>query len=224
MNVYTYYTHLDGPAGLWDDYDQLKLIDLWRKSWAKQGWTPIVMDESWAKRHPRYREFKQKFWSLPTEYGHEYDGSCLLRYAAMSAAGGGMMTDYDVMNYSFSTVAPDPHWLRLYTGNTPISTGCCLAPYELYEGICQLFMEWEPGPEDWNPNAKPPQMHCSDMTYLLHCLDGRKNNPGWIQSKPGCSIYPDTDWKTAPMVHFTYAVRAAGHWPKWKAVEAMRPI
>ena len=225
MNVYCYYEPIEGPAGLWDSSDQRRLIDVWRRSWSRQGWNPVVMDESWARRHPRFKEFKEKFWSLPTEYSNAYDGPCFMRYAAMSAAKGGLLVDYDVMAYDFPTVAPDPQVMRFYGGNVTTNTGCCLAPMELYEGLCQLFMEWTPDQRDWNPNAKPPQYHCSDLSFICQCMGGVREKPAWLQyRKNTCIIWGQPGWEAAPMVHFGYELRAAGRWPKADWVEKLRPF
>ncbi len=223
MRVYTYYMPV---AGLWDESSQRKLIDVWARSWAKQGWEPIVLNEGDAVKHPRYKEFKQKFWSLPTEYGHDYEGACFMRYAAMSACGGGMMVDYDVINYYFKPCVPDPKRMIFYSdqsaGQTE-STGATLAPYELYEGLCQLFMEWTPTQMDWNGCAKPPQFHCSDLTYVNHCFAGRLPKPEWMQKLPGCAVYPEKTWRTSPLVHYCYSFyRDFG--PKHENIEKQRPF
>lgn len=224
MNVYTYYMPV---PGLWSEDSQRKLIDVWARSWKKQGWNPVVMDESYASRHPRFREFKQKFWTLPTEYGHDYEGACFMRYAAMSTVGGGMMVDYDVINYYFPPCEPDPKRMLFYSdqsqGQTE-STGATLAPYELYEGICQMFMEWIPDKRDWNPNAKPPQFHCSDLTFVNQCFNGSRLKPDWMQKLPGCAVFPEPTWKTSPMVHYCYSMHAAGYWPKHEHIEKIRPF
>jgi hypothetical protein len=149
-----------------------------------------------------------------------------MRYAAMSVAGGGLMVDYDVINYGFPTVAADPHVMRFYSdqsqGQTE-STGVCLAPMSLYEGLCQLFMEWEPDQRDWNPNAKPPMHHCSDLTFLNQMVDGRRPKPAWIQIKPGCAVYPEPTCKTSALVHYCYSF-FRDHGPKHTAIPQYRPI
>jgi hypothetical protein len=226
MNVYTYYTLLEGPPGLWGDHDQRQLIEVWKRSWQKQGWNPVVMDESWCQRHPRYKEFKEKFTTLPTEYGHQYESACFLRYVAMATIpGGGLLTDYDVMAYDFETRAPDPGVMRFYgKRDCLVNTGCCLAPRELYEGLCQLYFTWVPDQRDWNPNAKPPQYHCSDVSYIVQCWDGSREKPAWMQAKQNCPVWPNPGWETSPLVHYGYELRAAGHWPKWQHIEKLRPF
>lgn len=222
MNVYTYYMPV---PELYDEGSQRALIDVWARSWRKQGWNPIVMDETWVFKHPRYREFKKKFFELPTEYGHNYEGACFMRWAAVSAAGGGMMTDYDVINYGFPPQAPDPTKMKIFADNPPeeIFLGMVLAPVSLFEGMCQLFASWEVCQNDWNASAK--LFHCSDLS-LLHRMYLRKDYPvpGWLERVPGCGLYTRPSWKTAPAVHYGYEMKHAGHWPKHAWIEKLRPF
>jgi len=225
--VYTYYTPV---PGLWSEDSQRKLIEVWSRSWRKQGWVPIVLDESHAKKHPRYKEFKERFWSdetHPTEYGHDYEGACFMRYAAVAAMGGGMMVDYDVINYSFRPVRPDPRKFFLFDesmNSQAIATGTTLGPAALYEGLAQIFFDWKLTQHDWNPNAKPPMYHISDLTCTMQMFDGRVAKPAWLELKPGCSIFPHPSWKFAPLVHYCYAMHAAGYWPKHEHIEKIRPF
>jgi len=226
MNAYTYYMPV---AGLWPADTQLALIEVWKRSWKKQGWNPIVMDETWAMRHPRYAEFKRKFWELPTEYGHEYEGACFMRYAAMATIPeGGLLLDYDVINYSFAPTPADPKEMRLYcdlSDKQAIHAGTMLAPASLYEGLCQLFMEWVPGPMDWNPNMKPhPAHHCSDLSYFMQMVHGTRPRPAWFTVVPGCAVYPESSWRTSPMVHYGFHMHADGYWPKYAHIEKIRPF
>jgi hypothetical protein len=224
MNVYTYY---EPVPGLWTPESQEKLLDIWAASWSLAGWTPIVLRETDARKHPRYDAFRKKFWELPTEYGHDYEGACFLRYAAVSAAGGGMMVDYDVINYGFNTVAPDPAKLIFYCDRSEgqqMSTGCVNGPKELYEGICQLFMEWTPDERDWNKSATYDNYHCSDLTFACQMFQGKRPRPDWVQLSTGCAIFPERTWKVSPLVHYPYSMRAAGYWPKHEHIETIRPF
>jgi hypothetical protein len=223
-NVYTYYMPV---PGLWSEESQRRLLDVWARSWRKQGWTPIVLNEGVAKKHPRYREFKQSYWNLPTEYGHDYEGACFMRYVAVAAMGGGMLVDYDVINYSFKPVQPDPkkfYCLDDRMNPKAMSTGACIGPASLYEGICQIFHTWKVSELDWNPAAKPPQYHVSDLTCMNQMFDGRKEKPAWLELRPGVGIFPDPTWKTAPLAHYCYAMHAAGYWPKHEWIEKIRPF
>jgi hypothetical protein len=100
--VYTYFEDQgmgDGPA-----------VDVWREVWSKAGWDPKVLTQNDAAKHPRYNEMVDRFMTYPTSNPAGYELACYLRYLAMAEAGGGFMTDYDVVNVN---VPPPPQcdWL-----------------------------------------------------------------------------------------------------------------
>ena len=100
--VYTYFEDQgmgDGPA-----------VDVWREVWSKAGWDPKVLTQNDAAKHPRYDEMVDRFMTYPTSNPPGYELACYLRYLAMAEAGGGFMTDYDVVNVN---VPPPPQcdWL-----------------------------------------------------------------------------------------------------------------
>lgn len=224
MKVYTYYTPV---PELYSEDTQRLLIDVWARSWKKQGWDPVVLSESDAQRHPRYPEFKKRFWELPTEYGHTYEGACFLRWVAMAAVGGGMMTDYDVINYSFAPREVDPSRMIVFCEKPPgpIFLGMVLAPQALYEGMCQNFFSWQVSQADWNPNARPPQYHCSDLSILLQLFQQPPDKKiAWLTREEGCSIYTHPLWEYAPAVHYGYEMHGLGQWPKYAWIEKIRPF
>ena len=101
-----------------------------------------------------------------------------------------------------------------------IFMGAALGPYELFEGMCQIFASWKPDQRDWNPNAKPPMYHCSDLSMLIQLLESKTREcPAWLQRVDGCTLYPRIDGK---LVHYGYAMKLDGHWPKWNHIEKVR--
>ena len=229
-NVYTYYMPV---PGLWPEDTQLRLIDIWQRSWKKHGWNPVILDETHARRHPRYAEFKRKFWELPTEYGHDYEGACFMRYVATSALGGGMLTDYDVINYGVTPENIAELEAKFQTPqfylfcNRPAHDIFCGQVYgcrELFEGMCQMFYSWQPDHRDYVKSATYEGYHCSDLTMFQHLFDGRRLKPAWLQLVPGCALYPEYGWKDTPMTHYGYAMKADGFWPKADFIPKLRPI
>lgn len=208
MNVYTYYMPV---TGLWSHESQVDLIDLWAKSWRRHGWDPVVLTENTARKHPRYAEFKAGYQKLPSEYGPEYDLNCFLRYVAMSQIGGGLLTDYDVMNYGFAPRAPEETRFVFYDDKPPecMSTGVCNGPESLYEGLCQIFFTHPVSELDWNPAAHGGKgcHHVSDLTIVNQMFDGRRPKPEWLQLEKGCGVYPAPTWNISPLGHFCFAAQ-----------------
>lgn len=91
MNIYTYYDDiLEG---------QHEIIELWKDSWMRNGWNPIVLDYSHAACTDMELEY---LGALPSVNPKRYEMACFLRWKAMSNIGGGWMCDYDVANLGFS--------------------------------------------------------------------------------------------------------------------------
>lgn len=218
MNVYTYYMQV---PGLWSDESQKALIELWKKSWTKHGWNPIVLTEADAQKHARYSDFKKVFWEFPTPYGHDYEGSCFMRWVAMAAVGGGFLSDYDVINYGFAPRPVDNKMLVFSDGPGPVWCGAIQAPAQLYESMSLFFYRWPVDKGDWLPEEKI--FHCEDQIFLRHMLDaGTHPRPRWLHRAPGCTLYPNLN---GPLVHYpSAAMKAGGHWPKHEHIEKLRPI
>lgn len=82
MKIYTYHQNLAGHS------HQNELIDLWKISWSRQGYNPIVLNLEDAKKHTYFntldtemrRIYKEIIGTDITEYGM----SCWFRWHYMS--------------------------------------------------------------------------------------------------------------------------------------------
>jgi hypothetical protein len=227
MRVYTYYT----PISLYDEDSQRRLIDVWARSWSKQGWEPIVLNEGDCVYHPLYEEYKRRVFSLPTEYGNEYDGQCFMRWLAMAnqlsgPEGGGMMTDYDVINYGLKPISPEPDKMQIFCENppVPVDMGAVLGPRKLYDWMAKIYLGWKPDAGDWNDSSTYHGYHCSDLSLIVRMFE-HKNfpKPNWLEKRFGhfCR-FPHECYKTADLVHYGYDMKPAGFWPKWAHIEKVR--
>lgn len=98
MNVYAFYEPINES---WvNTHDQEKLIELWKKSWTRYGWNPIIIDLQDAKESEIYTEFYNKVESFPTVCPKIYDMYCFLRWLSFKKYGG-WMSAVSVMNYGF---------------------------------------------------------------------------------------------------------------------------
>jgi hypothetical protein len=91
MNIYTYYDEVLE--------NQIEIIEIWKDSWRKNGWNPIVLDIQSINCSDVQIEYLQ---NLPSVNPKKYEMACFLRWNAMSNIGGGWMCDYDVINLGFS--------------------------------------------------------------------------------------------------------------------------
>ena len=91
MNIYTYYDEVLE--------NQIEIIEIWKESWRKNGWNPIVLDQQSINCSDVEIEYLE---NLPSVNPKKYEMACFLRWNAMSNIGGGWMCDYDVINLGFS--------------------------------------------------------------------------------------------------------------------------
>jgi hypothetical protein len=221
LPVYTYY--VDVP-GLWPVDTQLSLIKVWERSWRRAGWEPVVLTETDAKQHPRFDFFNEHFATKPTKYGEHYTVACFMRWLALANVGGGMMVDYDVINYGFEPRNTSDGFMRIFSNSPPdkIFMGAVQGSAQHYLDMAELFAAWKPDERDWDVAGN--QYHLDDLRLLERMFEGTKEKPVWLIRVPGCSLFPHDGWKSSPMTHFAYAMRDAGFWPKHEWIEKIRPI
>lgn len=225
--VLTYYTPV---PGLWSPDSQWALIDVWRRSWQKAGWTPVVMTPADVVSHPRYEFFREHFEAKPTEYGVTYTAACFMRWLAAHHYGAlrGIpifLSDYDCINYSFPPQELRPNEMTLFCEEppAPIFMGSVLGTPQHYLDIAELFAAAKPDKHDWH--ARLAIYHQDDLSLLRRMfMDGTLKKPDWFVRRPGCRIWGRANWETAPIVHYAYAMKEAGYWPKHAYIEKLRPF
>jgi len=97
MNVYTYYDDID-----FDQQDEI--IELWKISWKRHGFNPIILNRAHAQQNPYYDEYVDKLNEISEKINRRklslYDLCCFLRWMAYSTMKEENMIvcDYDVIN------------------------------------------------------------------------------------------------------------------------------
>jgi len=141
MKIYTYYQKTE--IG-WNESDQHSLISLWKQSWIKHGFNPIVLGEVDAKKHNMYEEYKSFFEEIHKEITgsplNSYGSACWLRWLAYATQPEErfFVSDYDVINHDFKPTEIDGTILFL-NGHCP-----CLAngtPSQ-FERLCNHYIEF----------------------------------------------------------------------------------
>ena len=225
--VVTYFTPV---PELYHPDSQWQLIEVWKKSWAKAGWDPIVLTLDDVATHPRFGFFFEHFHAKPTEYGQPYTESCFLRYLAAAHYGSLrgvniMLTDYDVINYFFPPLEPWDNELTIFCDEPPASIFCGAVmgrPHHFLD-LCELFAAAKPDQFDWNVHAK--MFHQDDLSLISRFFDSKTlEKPAWMVKRPGCALYDYPSWRTSRLVHFGYALKQAGYFPKHEWIERLRPF
>lgn len=151
--VYTYFDDI----GVGDS----ELLESWKESWKRNGWTPIVLDKSVSMKHPFYPLLYERFNRMPSVNPKEYEMSCYLRWIAMAVVGGGFLSDYDTLNIDFlppDNIGPE---FTIYQGATPALVSGSLSEYERVLNELALF---EIDPKIHTFNGQP---HVSDMVMFV---------------------------------------------------------
>ena len=82
MKIYTYYQNINHSS-------QNELIDLWKISWSRQGYEPIVLSLQDAKKHPYFETFNSEMRKIFKEITNkeigDYGMSCWFRWWAYAA-------------------------------------------------------------------------------------------------------------------------------------------
>lgn len=136
MKIYTYYQDIDFSA-------QQELIDLWKTSWLRQGYEPIVLNLEDAKRHSYFNAFNTEIRRIHKKITNKeisvYGMSCWLRWLAYATQEDEKfyVSDYDAINLNFPTTEPNAK-LHFMDNDCPfLASG---TPKQ-FENLCKTFVE-----------------------------------------------------------------------------------
>ena len=136
MKIYTYYQNINHDS-------QNELIDLWKISWSRQGYEPIVLNLEDAKKHSFFEilnaEMRRIFKEITNKEIAEYGMSCWFRWLAYAtqAEEKFYVSDYDAINVNFPITEPS-NQLHLMDNDCPfLASG---TPKQ-FENLCKAFVE-----------------------------------------------------------------------------------
>lgn len=96
--MHTFFEPIPGGGAGATDQGHMNLLGVWGRSWESKGWKTKIMKVTDAELHPDF----SKMQKILEELGiNEYDKRCFYRWLAMSANGGGWMSDYDTFPLNF---------------------------------------------------------------------------------------------------------------------------
>jgi hypothetical protein len=161
IKIYTYQENIN-------DKDQCKIIDLWKKSWERQGFEAVVLNKSHAEAHPYYQEFIKNLEKLHLKIMEKPISNAgldsYLRWLAFSIQEEELfyVSDYDLINNKFKKALPidklhfmDADCPRLASG-TP----------KQFKDLCYAFIKvTQQRAEALSGNVKP---HYHDQQFLTY--------------------------------------------------------
>lgn len=196
MKVFTYHNlvePLNDPA----------LLDLWRASWSRHGWEPIILTEQDAYNADpaMFERFKRSplLLSCPTN-PKGYTLAAMLRWVAMTAIDEPCMhTDWDVMSNRFTpAMAPA-------VGYPPSFFADCTCPCAIFadgRGWKMIAAALEMIPH--TPEFKPEDL-LKDSCDQYALSVAPKSWTTIVPGKPCRNYNADVGWQTSPMIHFPNA-------------------
>lgn len=180
MTVHTYFECLDAQDGTEG------LLELFTRSWERQGWSVRVLTRLDVIRHPDYEQYLAAISRIPTANRPDFEVLCFLRYLAMLQAGGGLMVDMDVINYGFTPdMLPRGRDYTIQQGSGPFGS------QYFYGWLCYEFSHWErTRVPPWTVNGVD---HWSDMVFLSAS----------VPTIGVCLTCGQGDWQSLPLTHFS---------------------
>lgn len=186
----------------------LPLVFLWKERWEKLGWEAVILDRNDAQKHPDWARMATAFNDLPTVNGKPYEFACYIRWLAMEVVGGGWMSDYDVIPYTFKPQEPTVR-MTLWNG------GACPC---MVSGSAAEFGRMARRFADWKPTAKDLGFehgaHCSDQNICDQLVDEYDVQSMVVQ-------YKDAGWEKAAAVHYAGCVMSDKK-PKFNWIPKLR--
>jgi hypothetical protein len=135
VKIYTYYQDINHSS-------QQELIDLWKISWSRQGYDPIVLNSEDAKKHFYYEtlnsEMRRIFKEITNQEIGKYGMSCWFRWLAYATQKEEKfyVSDYDAINVNFPLTEPS-NKLHLMDADCPfLASG---TPKQ-FENLCKAFV------------------------------------------------------------------------------------
>lgn len=110
MKIYTYYEDLGHDIGFGHDnfLYQEELIEMWKYSWVRAGFEPVVLGPDDAKNNPYYDTLMPSIQDMTMKLSkcdkkNRYELACFKRWFAYASQTGYFLSaDYDVINYNFN--------------------------------------------------------------------------------------------------------------------------
>ena len=136
MKIYTYYQDISHSS-------QNELIDLWKISWSRHGYEPIVLNLEDAKKHSYFEtlntEMRRIYNEITGKQINAYGMSCWFRWLAYATQTEEKfyVSDYDAINVNFPVTEPNDK-LHLMDNDCPfLASG---TPKQ-FENLCKAFVE-----------------------------------------------------------------------------------
>ena len=184
VKISTFYEPLFGPREVHDR----ALIQFWKESWERNGWTTEVLSLKDCKTHPRFDEFKQQIERYPTVNDRNYERMCFLRHLAFAQSDANLFCDFDCINRNWNPAADDIRFKAQVHAFMTRHPALYTADASGFVWLLDWLMFWPK--HDVEESGRP---HISDQTIFTQLP---------ISTDDVCLDYPNPGWENAHVNHF----------------------
>ena len=168
---------------------QHQILDLWKKTWTRFGYNPVVLTEWDATKHPEYQALKATLKNLKTDSNRKSQLARFYRWLAFDYSGAGFYTEYDVFPNSQFTTDDLPKAEAInFLENGEISA--VTADREGLKFLIEAIRE-----HDYSTNLKMP----TDKEIIL-----KESDAFWIRRTNLVGAWSIGRWAESHLVHFSY--------------------
>tara|TARA_B100001778_G_scaffold328692_1_gene328509 strand:- start:4524 stop:5276 length:753 start_codon:yes stop_codon:yes gene_type:complete len=170
MKIYTYHEDVEFKK-------QLELIKLWKESWSRQGFDPIVLDRNDAKQSPLYQQYydfvqnvHKKSVGIELKDNSYWMAAQLEIVAWHTIKEPSFISDYDVINKNWQCRWQDKHELK---GKVHWRDDCCSCFASGnswgWKKYIQFLLNSEACIIEWckDCNRKRQRTHFGDQDFLI---------------------------------------------------------
>jgi len=143
-----------------------EIITAWEQAWSSMGYTPVILTMKDAKSHPDYKLYSETLDSrVPLGSNTAYDKVCYLRYLAMAAVGGGMLSDFDTVPIAHLTIddLKNPEKFSFYQDYAP---SLLRGASEQWKMVAHAILEETRRPRHEDDNIYSDKMALDDLLKL----------------------------------------------------------
>lgn len=203
MKIYTYYENINFNQ-------QNCLIDLWKLSWIKHGFEPIVLNRIDAEKHPYYEKFileiSRVYTYLLNQPITKYVLACWLRWLAYALQPEEIfyVSDYDVINNSFAGAELKDN-LQFYNMFCPCFASGTPTQFNV---LCEAFVEVTNNRlekiKEIHKQLNLRSYHDQDFLVTNFCTKNNKEGAKSLASKYNISFSVNPSLLNQPNININY--------------------
>ncbi len=195
MNIYAFYENINNEI----DIEYQKIIEIWKKSWSRNGWNPIILTLEDSKKHPDFEDYYNIIKNYPSIHEKKYIDMCYLRWLAIAHVGG-WYTDIDMINYGFKPINYTDEIVSCSYNICPTTIYMSRENYQKY--IVDTLKNYDFPENDFYDKITDNENNCKYTSDMLILHNKKIYNNINVILNIQCDYDVDKDWKKYSVIHF----------------------